>query len=154
MVVAAIEGRARQHWAPVQPKKVATMLQVQTQEAITPTTSADTAESRTRRTRELNDQCRQAWGVYPNTKVVFTVGVRALDGDRISVLAERVQTFNIFTEANDPHGEHDFGAFDFDGEKIFWKFDYYTPDLKGGSAEPWNPKKTCRVLTILLASEY
>jgi hypothetical protein len=25
------------------------------------------------------------------------------------------------TDDNDPHGEHDFGAFDHAGERIFWK---------------------------------
>ena len=62
--------------------------------------------------------------------------------------------FDDFGEANDPHGEHDFGAFELDGEKLFWKFDYY--DLQGrfGSEDPSKPTKTLRVLTIMLASEY
>ncbi|WP_152639886.1 DUF3768 domain-containing protein, partial [Sphingobium bisphenolivorans] len=31
---------------------------------------------------------------------------------------------------------------------------YYDRDLEFGSAEPWNPDATTRVLTILLTSEY
>jgi hypothetical protein len=32
-----------------------------------------------------------------------------------------VETFDVFTEDNDPHGECDFGTFDHDGDRIFWK---------------------------------
>jgi hypothetical protein len=32
-------------------------------------------------------------------------------------------------EDNDPHGEHDFGAFEHEGQRIFWKIDYYAPDM-------------------------
>jgi Protein of unknown function (DUF3768) len=41
---------------------------------------------------------------------------------QICIWAE-VANFDAFTEDNDPHGEHDFGAFDMAGEKIFWKID-------------------------------
>jgi hypothetical protein len=59
-----------------------------------------------------------------------------------------------FTEDNDPHGEHDFGAFEHEGARIFWKIDYYAPDMEHGSENPADPKQTVRVLTIMLASEY
>jgi hypothetical protein len=32
--------------------------------------------------------------------------------------------FDTFTNDNDPHRERDFGSFDLDGEKLFWKIDY------------------------------
>lgn len=55
---------------------------------------------------------------------------------------------------NDPHGEHDFGSFDVDGERLFWKIDYYDPSLSGGSEDPADEAATRRVITIMLALEY
>ena len=65
-----------------------------------------------------------------------------------------VRTLRRFTEDNDPHGEHDFGSFDHDGERIFWKIDYYDAACEFGSEDPAEPAKTTRVLTIMLAEEY
>jgi hypothetical protein len=56
--------------------------------------------------------------------------------------------------ANDPHHEHDFGAIDLHGQKWFWKFDYYLPDMRMGSDDPSDCDNTRRVLTIMHASEY
>jgi len=41
-----------------------------------------------------------------------------------------------------------------DGEKIFWKIDYYDRSLTKGSEDPSDSTRTTRVLTIMLASEY
>jgi len=35
----------------------------------------------------------------------------------------KVESFDSFTEDNDPHGEHDFGAFEHEAQRIFWKID-------------------------------
>jgi hypothetical protein len=109
---------------------------------------------RTARIRKLNDQCRQAWGVYRNTRVVITSGVHALADEDRSAIAEKVQTFDAFTADNNPHGEHDFGTFEHNGIRIFWKIDYYDPTMHRGSEDPSDPAETCRVLTIMLAVEY
>jgi len=69
-------------------------------------------------------------------------------------IVERVRTFDDFSDDNDPYGEHDFGAFEQDGDKIFWKIDYYDRQLTQGSPDPTDPKLTTRVLTVMLASEY
>ena len=61
---------------------------------------------------------------------------------------------NDFNEDNDPYGEHDFGAIDHNGQKIYWKIDYYDSDLKYGSENPADPCQTARVITIMLANEY
>ena len=62
--------------------------------------------------------------------------------------------FNDFSPGNDLHGERDFGAFEHNGQRIFWKIDYYAHDIMHGSEDPTDPQQTVRVLTIMLASEY
>ncbi len=108
----------------------------------------------TAKIRELNDKCRQAWGAYPNCRIMLTVGIRSLSTEDQSAICEKVQTFESFTEDNDPHQEHDFGSFEQNGYKIFWKFDYYDRACEFGSEDPADPTKTTRVLTIMLADEY
>jgi Protein of unknown function (DUF3768) len=130
------------------------MLQSQTHD--THRTTPVDAASRAQRIRELNDHFRTSGVPMSNTlgRKVFTIGVRSLGLAAMVGIAEAVMAFTDFTDANDPHGEHDFGALDFNGSKIFWKIDYYTPDLKHGSPDPADPDITCRVLTIMLSSEY
>ncbi len=101
---------------------------------------------------ELNDLCRKSMGV--TCRLVQTFGINTLPENEQSAIREKVELFNDFNEDNDPHGEHDFGAIDHDGEKIFWKIDYYAPDLEHGSEDPSDPGQTARVVTIMLANEY
>lgn len=101
---------------------------------------------------ELNDLCRKAMGVAG--KLVQTSGIDALPAADQSAIREKVETFDTFTVDNDPYGEHDFGAFEHNGERIFWKIDYYAPDMLHGSDDARDPKQTVRVLTIMLAAEY
>jgi hypothetical protein len=70
------------------------------------------------------------------------------------LILNQVRAFSAFTKENDPFNEHDFGAFEFDEDTIFWKIDYYDLSLTYGSDDPADPAKTTRVLTIMLASEY
>lgn len=56
--------------------------------------------------------------------------------------------------ANDPHGEHDFGMFDFDGRSVMFKIDYFNKDLNFHSPDPAEPAVTERVITLMLAEEY
>lgn len=87
-------------------------------------------------------------------KLVQTQGICALPETDQSAIREKVETFDAFTPDNDPHGERDFGAFDHEGQRIFWKIDYYDPSVTKGSEDPADPSQTVRVLTIMLASEY
>ena len=53
----------------------------------------------------------------------------------------------------EPSGSH-FGSFEIEGQTYFFKVDYYSPDMQGGSEDPADPEKTTRVLTIMRADEY
>jgi hypothetical protein len=83
-----------------------------------------------------------------------TSGIDALPPADQSAIREKVETFSAFTPDNDPHGERDFGAFEHNGNRIFWKIDCYDRTLTWGSEDPSDPSQTVRVLTIMLASEY
>ncbi len=85
---------------------------------------------------------------------LFTKGVGAHGDDFLARALKAVQEYSTFTENNDPHGEHDFGSFELDGVKLFWKIDYYDRDRERGSPDPADPAVTHRLLTILLAEEY
>jgi Protein of unknown function (DUF3768) len=101
--------------------------------------------------RQLNDQFRQS---LQGGRVVITAGIEALGPERLTALINKVRTFNSFSPDNDPHGEHDFGAFDDEGDRFFWKIDYYDRRCEYGSENPADPKQTTRVLTLMLADEY
>lgn len=69
-------------------------------------------------------------------------------------LNQRVAQFDDFTEQNHPHGEHDFGAFEFHSYQLFWKIDAYDAHYAMGAEDPTDLSKTRRVLTIMLAEEW
>jgi hypothetical protein len=109
-------------------------------------------QSQAEKIATLNDAFRNAMGLAG--KVYQTPGIAALSPEDRSAIREKVENFNDFTLGNNPYGERDFGAFDHNGDRIFWKIDYYDTTLTEGSEDPSDPKQTVRVLTIMLASEY
>ena len=117
--------------------------------------------------RRLNDAARAIPGVTSVTNV--TMGFQALcDADRSAALV-LIARFSKFDDNNAPYGEHDFGAVfrlasgewtqdrpDDDqviAVTVFWKIDYYEPDLAFGSDTPWDKDRTKRVLTLMLSNE-
>ena len=52
------------------------------------------------------------------------------------------------------YGEHDYLSFDYKGEKIIAKIDYYDKQLKYHSPDPSDSSKTARIMTIMTASEW
>ena len=109
-------------------------------------------ETRTQTIRGLNDELRK--GRSPNGKTVITSGIQSLGAVAVAKLVQAVAAFDQFNSDNDPHSEHDFGALDFGGHRIFWKIDYYDQSLECGSEDPANSDITTRVMTIMLAEEY
>ena len=97
--------------------------------------------------KTLNDNFRKT---FIGGRVMLTSGIRAKTQDEIAEILEKVRSFDNFTTANDPYGEHDFGSFDYKGQKIFFKIDYYDLNYEYMSENPADTTITNRVLTIML----
>ena len=105
----------------------------------------------TDRIRMLNDQLRRD---LTGGRAVMTPGIAALGSEAVDRLIQTIAVFDDFCTANDPHGEHDFGAFEFDGTPVMLKIDYFDKDLNFLSPNPADPAVTERVITLMLAEEY
>ena len=86
-----------------------------------------TRPSREKRVADLNDKFRKS--LVTGGRVYMTAGVNGRGPEFVSKALAKVIAFDEFNADNDPHREHDFGSFELEGEKLFWKVDYY--DLAG-----------------------
>jgi uncharacterized protein DUF3768 len=109
--------------------------------------------SKTEQIRTLNDRLRQNLGTGVATAVI-TIGVAALGDEAVARIVKTIAVYDDFCHDNDPHGEHDFGAFDADGQVIFFKIEYYDKSLTCHSPDAADQSVTERVITIMLAEEY
>ena len=109
------------------------------------------SDFRVEKIARLNDEFRLT---CKGGRVVLTQGIASMRPDDQLLIVNKVRHFDDFSNDNDPWNEHDFGAFDYNGEKVFFKIDYYDPTFEMGSEDPANPEKTARVLTIMRADEY
>jgi hypothetical protein len=107
--------------------------------------------TKTDQIRTLNDELRQH---LVGGLAVITTGVAALGQEAVERIVKTITVYDDFCQANDPHEERDFGAFDADGHRIFFKIDYYDKTLTYHSSDPSDPSVTERVITIMLAEEY
>lgn len=105
----------------------------------------------TGRIRALNDELRQH---LLGGGAMITPGIAELGPEAVERLVKTIAVFDNFCTANDPHEEHDFGVFDFDGVEVFFKIDYFDKDLNFHSPDPGDPAVTERVITLMLATEY
>ena len=101
--------------------------------------------------QRLNDAFRRT---FVGGRVMLTAGINALPADDVAVILSRVRNFNDFTTANDPYKQHDMAGFDYKGQRIFWKIDYYDRNMQYLSEDPTDVSKMIRVMTIMLADEY
>ena len=72
--------------------------------------------TKTDQIRVLNDELRRHLAVGI---AVITPGVAALGLKAVERIVKTIAVYDDFCHANDPHEEHDFGAFDADGHRIF-----------------------------------
>jgi Protein of unknown function (DUF3768) len=105
----------------------------------------------TDRIRALNDQLRKN---LSGGAAVITPGIAALGAEAVERLVKTIAVFDEFCRANDPHTEHDFGIFEFDGTMVAFKIDYYDQSLMFHSPNPADPSVTTRVITLMRADEY
>jgi len=101
-----------------------------------------------KRIRELNDAFRTT---LKGGSIMVTQGVSRL---YVWEVLKAVRAFDKFENSDDPYGEHDFGAFQFGEQTLYWKIDAYGKDLASASPDPCDPAITTRVLTVMLAEEY
>ena len=107
--------------------------------------------SDTDKIRELNDQFRTS---FVGGEILVTSGVQALGAQAVQVILAAVRKFSEFSEDNDPYGEHDFGAIEHEGQRVFWKIDCYDLAMEYGSPDAADPSVTRRILTVMRAAEY
>lgn len=106
---------------------------------------------RTARIRALNDQLRRH---EIAGDVLLTPAIAAFGkGFTVSALTA-VASFSAFEPGNDPYGEHDFGLVIVQGQRLFWKIDYYNHSLTQAAEDPSDHASTRRVLTLMLPEEY
>jgi len=121
---------------------------------------------KSKHTRRLNDLARTQPDIV-NATWVMTRGVMLLLArdeaadkavglavERVAALRAALARFSDWDAGNDPYGEHDFGAFDLFGERLFFKIDYYHPDHDTHAPVPSSIELCRRVLTIMRADEY
>src|SRR3954454_24729245 len=86
----------------------------------------------------LNDELR---ATGQGGTVHLTSGVESLGAEQVARVAQLVREYRDFSAENDPYGEHDFGSFESDGRRVYWKIDYYDAAMEWGSEDPANPDK-------------
>ena len=102
---------------------------------------------------ELNDRlCKDPYGGHG--RVMMTASVNALGTAFVIRMLAAVAAFDDFPKGDDPYREHDFGAVDVDGTKVYFKIDYYDLELRYGSEDPSDPAQTARVMTLMLPEDY
>ena len=71
--------------------------------------------------------------------------------ERTAALRDALALFKDWDSGNDPYGEHDFGALELFGARLFFKIDLYEDTSVKSKNDPSSVK---RVLTVMLAEEY
>ena len=104
---------------------------------------------------EINDRFRRDVLTKPleQGKCVLTQGIATLPPHTQIAIFLKIRAYKTFQSADDPYGEHDFGAVEVNGApKVFWKIDYYQDAHCNAGTD--DTENAYRVLTIMLASEY
>jgi len=107
-----------------------------------------------------NDKFRRAaFGIptpqpIPQGQVFVTPGISARDESFRAALTHAVVAYDDFNSDCDPHGWHEMGVVEIEGETVWFKIDLYDEAYEYGSSDPTELRVTRRVLTLLFSSEY
>ena len=99
------------------------------------------------KTVELNDHLRTT---FRGGRVQMTPAVYALDPQLRGRALSALSRYNKFADDED----HDWGVFIFAGYSFEWHIECRANDGTGISADPADPEKTLRVLTLYTATDF
>ncbi len=106
---------------------------------------------RTARIRDCNDHMRVhgRGGIVQMTNAITSLGLPT-----VNAIFTAVAGFSDFNSDNDPWGQHDCASLTVAGVHVIFKIDYLDRSRRFQSPDPADPKRTVRVLTVMLAEEY
>ena len=112
-------------------------------------------EARVTLIAEQNDRFRSGWPAsgVPG-KFVLTCEIAARPSTFRNACLSAVMAYDDFNEGIDPYRTHEMGAFDIEGERVWFRIDAYDERYEYGSEDPTDLSKTRRVLTILFPHEW
>jgi len=67
---------------------------------------------------------------------LLAMRVAALGPEAVERIIKTIAVFDDFCHANDSYEEHDFGSFEVDGHRIFFKIDYLDQAVTCHSPDP------------------
>jgi hypothetical protein len=102
--------------------------------------------------RRLNDCFRKNPQLLG--KIVMTRNVADMGPVFLVKCLYTLKVYDAFTKDNDPYGEHDMCTFEVDGQKVWFKIEYFNHDMTAGSEDPANPAVTVRLGTLLFPEDY
>lgn len=101
--------------------------------------------------RPLNDQLRMT---FAGGRVLIIASIVELNPELSARVLSAIRGFDVFDPENDPYGEHDVAFVEVEGERYFFKIDYFDLSENHHAPDPADPEHTCRVLTIGHHSDY
>ncbi len=107
--------------------------------------------TRTETIRTLNDDLHHH---LTGGLAMIAPSIAALGQEAVERIVKTIAVYDNICHANDPYEEHGFGSFEANGQKIFFKIDYYDKNLTYHSPDPSDHSVTECVITIMLADEY
>jgi len=105
----------------------------------------------TLRIRMLNDHLRRTG---TGGRVLITASLQAMGPVAVADILREIASYNGFSPDGEPQCKRDFGAVTYQGQKVFFKIEYYAADKSGRLQNIADPKLTKRVMTVFTSADY